>query len=48
MSERLLEIDGVAKEYRLGQINGRTLQHDLASWFARVRGKEDPNTKIGA
>ena len=48
MSERLLEIDGVSKEYRLGQINGRTLQHDLASWFARVRGKEDPNTKIGA
>lgn len=47
MTERLLEIDGVSKEYRLGQLNGRTLQADLVSWFARVRGKEDPNTKLG-
>ncbi|MBQ9952522.1 MAG: ABC transporter ATP-binding protein [Clostridia bacterium] len=48
MPERLLEIDGVSKEYRLGQLNGRTLQADLASWFARVRGREDPNTKLGS
>lgn len=48
MNERLLEIDSVSKEYRLGQLNGRTLQADLVSWFARVRGKEDPNTKVGA
>lgn len=48
MSERLLEIDGVSKEYRLGQLNGYTLHDDLTSWFARLRGKEDPNSKIGA
>ena len=48
MNERLLEIDGVSKDYRLGQLSGKTLQADLASWFARIRGKEDPNTKIGA
>ncbi len=48
MNERLLEIDSVSKEYRLGQLNGRTLQADLTSWFARIRGKEDPNTKVGA
>lgn len=48
MSERLLEIDGVSKDYRLGQLNGRTLQADLASWVARMRGKEDPNAKLGA
>lgn len=48
MAERLLEIDGVSKDYRLGQLNGRTLQADLVSWFARIRGKEDPNTKIGS
>ena len=47
MAERLLEIDGVCKEYRLGMIGGGTLQKDLSSWFARVRGKEDPNRKIG-
>jgi len=47
MSERLLEVDGVSKEYRLGQLNGYTLHDDITSWFARLRGKEDPNSKIG-
>ena len=47
MSERLLEVDGVSKMYRLGQIGGGTLHGDLTSWFARIRGKEDPNSKIG-
>ncbi len=47
MAERLLEVDNVSKEYRLGQLNGGTLHDDLTSWFARVRGKEDPNSKIG-
>ena len=47
MSERVLEVEGVSKEYRLGMIGGGTLHGDLTSWFARVRGKEDPNVKIG-
>ena len=47
MAERLLEVEGVSKQYRLGMIGGGTLHGDLTSWFARVRGKEDPNTKIG-
>ena len=47
MSERILEVDGVSKQYRLGMIGGGTLHGDLTSWFARVRGKEDPNVKIG-
>ena len=47
MSDRLLEIDGVSKQYRLGTIGGGTLHGELTSWFARVRGREDPNTKIG-
>jgi lipopolysaccharide transport system ATP-binding protein len=33
--------------YKLGQIGGGSLQADLQSWWARKRGKEDPNTKIG-
>ena len=32
---------------RLGQIGGGTLRGDLQSWWARKRGKEDPNTLIG-
>ena len=47
MAERLLEVDGVSKEYRLGQIGGGTLHGDLTTWFARIRGKEDPNSKLG-
>lgn len=42
-----IQLSGVRKMYKLGQIGGGTLQGDLQSWWARVRGKEDPNTKIG-
>ena len=45
--EIAVKIEGVKKQYRLGQIGGGTLQADLQSWWARVRGKEDPNRKIG-
>ena len=48
MTERTLEIDRVSKEYRLGNFGRATLQRDLQSWFARARGKEDPNRKIYA
>ena len=42
-----IQVSGVKKMYRLGQIGGGTLQADLQSWWARKRGKEDPNSKIG-
>ena len=45
--EIALRLSGVKKMYKLGQIGGGTLTADLQSWWARVRGKEDPNTKIG-
>lgn len=43
-----LKISGVGKEYRLGVIGGKTLQEDLQSRWARFRGRDDPNLKIGA
>ncbi len=43
-----IQITGLKKMYKLGQIGGGTLQGDLQSWWARVRGKEDPNSKIGS
>ena len=46
--EIAIKLSGIKKMYRLGQIGGGTLQGDLQSWWARVRGKEDPNTKIGS
>jgi len=42
-----IRLSGVKKMYKLGQIGGGTLQADLQSWWAKKRGKEDPNTKIG-
>ena len=46
--EIAIQLSGVKKMYRLGQIGGGTLTADLQSWWARVRGKEDPNTIIGS
>lgn len=45
--EIAVKISGVKKQYKLGQIGGGSLQADLQSWWAKKRGKEDPNTKIG-
>ena len=50
MSEKkeiMIRVRDVKKKYKLGQIGGGTLRGDLQSWWARVRGKEDPNTLIG-
>ena len=46
MSEVAIKIENLRKQYRLGAIGGQTLNAELQSWWARVRGKEDPNTKI--
>ena len=43
----MIRVENVKKQYRLGQIGGGTLRGDLQSWWARKRGKEDPNTLIG-
>ena len=45
--EIAIRITGVKKKYKLGQIGGATLTEELQSWWARVRGKEDPNVPIG-
>ena len=47
MSDTAIRISGLKKQYRLGTIGGRTLNAELQSWWARKRGKEDPNLKIG-
>lgn len=47
MSETVIKIENLKKQYRLGAIGGQTLTAELQSWWARKRGKEDPNMKIG-
>ena len=44
----MIEIDNISKEYRLGAIGGTTLTAELQTKIAKLRGKEDPNSKIGA
>jgi lipopolysaccharide transport system ATP-binding protein len=41
-----ISVENISKEYRLGAINHGTLSHDLQSWWARTRGKEDPNAGL--
>ncbi len=42
-----IQVNDLWKEYRLGVIGHGTLSHDLQAWWARIRGKQDPNTTIG-
>lgn len=42
----VISIEHVSKMYRLGEMGTGTLSHDLNRWWARLRGKEDPTSKI--
>ena len=46
MPETVIKIEGLSKQYRYGVIGHGTLYKDLQSWWARFRGKEDPNVRI--
>ena len=47
MSDIAIKIENLKKQYKLGTIGGRTLNAEFQSWWARKRGKEDPNLRIG-
>jgi len=42
----VINVEGLWKQYRLGSINHGTLISDIQSWWARLRGKDDPNLRI--
>jgi lipopolysaccharide transport system ATP-binding protein len=44
----VIKVENLYKEYRLGTISHGTLYRDLQSWWAKMRGKEDPNSIISA
>ena len=46
MSDIVLSVENLSKEYRLGMIGRGTLRQDMQSWWARLRGKEDPNSLL--
>ena len=46
MTDVVIRVENVSKEYRLGVIGHGTLSKDLQSRWARFWGTEDPNAKI--
>jgi len=42
-----IKVENLSKAYQLGQIGTGTISRDLARWYAKIRGKEDPFLKIG-
>lgn len=44
----VIKTEHLTKEYRLGVIGSGTLRSDLQSWYAKRRGREDPNRRIGS
>jgi lipopolysaccharide transport system ATP-binding protein len=47
MSNTVIRVENISKQYRLGKIGTGTLTHDVNRWWHSVRGKEDPYLKIG-
>jgi lipopolysaccharide transport system ATP-binding protein len=47
MTDVVISVEGLSKQYRLGQIGGGSLKEDVNRWWARLRGKPDPTLKIG-
>src|ERR1700742_4386580 len=47
MSKKVIKVENLSKQYRLGSIGTGSLAHDLNRWWHLARGKEDPYLKIG-
>src|SRR4051812_48113425 len=47
MSDIAIKVENLGKLYRLGEVGTGTLSHDLNRWWAKLRGKEDPFSRIG-
>ena len=46
MSETVIKVENLTKFYQLGLINHGTLAKDLQGWWAKLRGRDDPNSRI--
>jgi len=47
MSNIVIKVENLSKQYRLGDIGTGSLAHDINRWWHTIRGKEDPYLKIG-
>ena len=42
MTDIIIQVEGLSKQYRLGEVSTRSLGHDLNRWWHRLRGNPDP------
>jgi len=47
MSDIVLSVENLWKQYRLGVVGASSLREDVSRWLAKLRGKEDPTLKVG-
>ncbi|PKK89718.1 MAG: ABC transporter [Candidatus Wallbacteria bacterium HGW-Wallbacteria-1] len=47
MSEIVIKVENLSKQYRLGLVGTGTLSNDLHRWWHIVRGRPDPYLKVG-
>jgi len=45
--DRIIAVENLSKQYRLGMVGSGTLREDIAGAWYRLRGKEDPYLKLG-
>jgi lipopolysaccharide transport system ATP-binding protein len=48
MSDVVIRVENIGKQYRLGKVGTGTIANDLNRWWQMTRGKEDPYLKIGS
>jgi lipopolysaccharide transport system ATP-binding protein len=46
VSDVVIQVTGLSKQYRLGEVSTRVLAYDLNRWWSRIRGKPDPYARI--
>ncbi len=42
MNRTRIKVEGLSKQYKLGEVGTGTFSHDLKRWWYKIRGKEDP------
>src|SRR5581483_2828677 len=47
MSNSVIEVSNLSKQYRLGTVGRKTLHDDVNRWLHKLVGREDPYLKIG-
>lgn len=47
MSNTVIKVENLSKQYKLGDVGTGTISHDLNRFWHRIRGKENPYLKIG-